>query len=65
MKRAWLRDGKDVYITPILTHEEFKNITQTTKGYIIIDSMSRLRIDKDIEDMKNTFTKLDGYLNNV
>ena len=62
----WLIDGKDRYanVTPILDYSQFKEITDSTRGYIILDEMSSKRIDKDIirdiEGMDLVFEKDDG-----
>jgi len=63
---GWLKDGKDKYanVTPILDYAQFKEVTGTSKGYIILDEMSSKRIDKDIirdiEEMELVFEKDDG-----
>ena len=62
----WIKDGKDRYanVTPILDYRQFKDVTGTSKGYIILDEMSSERIDKDIirdiENLDLVFAKDDG-----
>ena len=69
---AWLNeDGRDVYtnVSPILDAGQFREVTGTGHGYVIIDEMSKTRIDggiiDELEKMDVVFEKDEGFWTKV
>ncbi len=70
--RGWLNDeGMERYtnVTPILDAGQFSEVVSSGHGYVIIDEMSKMRIDREIvsevEGMKVVFEKDDGFWTKV
>ncbi|MEA3343755.1 MAG: glycosyltransferase family 39 protein [archaeon] len=68
----WLNeDGMERYtnVTPILDYEGFREVTGRGHGFVVIDEMSKTRIDdeivEDIEKMDVVFEKDEGFWTKV
>ena len=69
---AWLNDdGREKYanVSPILDYKQFSDVVSSGHGYIIVDEMSRMRIDDEIvdalDDMTVVFSKDEGFWTKV